>query len=110
MRNLELVQVRTDREILLGSERVVDRKDLVVLDELTGLFDRLRRVVRVIVVLVLDAATEDAAVVVDVLEVGVGALRHRSVRGGWTAERGRPADQDLLCGDARRAGAACRRG
>src|SRR5207253_11146581 len=60
--NLELVQVGADSEILLGPERVVDRKHLVVLDEVAGLLDRLRRVVGVIVVLVLDAPTEDAAV------------------------------------------------
>ena len=110
LRDLQLVQVRADREVLLRTERVVDREDLVVLDEVAGLLDRLRRIVGVVVVLVLDAPAEDAAVVVDVLEVGVGPLRDRRVGGGRTAERRRPADQDLLRGHPGRAGAARRCG
>src|SRR2546430_12637010 len=42
-------------QILLGPERVVDREDLVVLDEAANLLDRLRGVVGVVLVLVLDA-------------------------------------------------------
>src|SRR5207247_10801518 len=62
--NLQLVQVRADSQILLGPERVVDREDLVVLDEAANLLDRLRRVVGGVLVLVLDAPPHAAPLVV----------------------------------------------
>ena len=96
VRHLQLVQVGADGEVRLRPERVVDREHLLVLDEVARLLDRLRRVVRVVDVVVLDLPAVDAAVSVHVLEVGVGALRHRGVCGGGPGQRRRAADQDLL--------------
>ena len=62
---------------MLGADGVEDREDLVLLDELAGLLERPRQVVAVVAPEVLDLAPVDAAVGVDVLEVGVRAAGRR---------------------------------
>ena len=95
LRDAFLIQVRADGEVLLGAEAVEDREDAVLLNELPRLLHRLRGVVGVVEVLVVDLPSVDAALrVVDVLEVAVGAVGDRLERRGGTAERIRPADQD----------------
>ena len=62
-----------DREVVGGPDRVEDGDDLVLLDELPRELHRLRRVVGVVVVAVLELAPVDAALRVHVVEVGLGA-------------------------------------
>ena len=103
------VQVRPRRLVLLGAEAVEDREDVVLLDELARLVDRLAWVVLVVLDEVGDLAVEDAAVGVDVTEVGGRALADSLVGGGDPGERDRPADHDLGRGHpgGARTGAGC---
>jgi hypothetical protein len=108
--HLHRVEVATDGEVVLGADRVEDREDLVLLDELPGLVDRARGVVAVIAVEVADLAAVDTAVRIDVLEVRVRAGADGPERGRGTAERDGASDQDLVRGHARgAAGDATRR-
>ena len=79
---------------MLRARLVEDRKHVVLLHEAARLLNGQRGVEGVVEELVLDLAAEDAAFVVDVLEVAVGAVGDRLERRGGTAERIRPADQD----------------
>ena len=101
-----LVQVLADGDVVLRPERVEDREDLVLLDELPRDLDRLRRVVGVVEDLVLDPALADAAGGVDEVEVRLRAARDRRVGGGRAGERRCPSDEDRRRRDAGIGGAA----
>ena len=96
LRDSELVQVRADRERVLGSDAVEDREHLVVLDELPRLADGLGRVVRVVDVVVADRSAADSAAVVDVLEVRVRPARNGRIGDLVAAQRDRRAEQDRV--------------
>src|SRR5262249_62321573 len=91
------------RQVGWGAEAVEDRVNAVLEDQLVDVADGLGRVVAVVEECVLDLRTVPAAVGVDVLEVGVGRGRDLAVaRRGRSRERLMAADEDLVCGDARR--------
>ena len=108
LRDPALLQVVADRDVGLGAERVEDREDLILLDELARLRDGLRRVVRVVEVAVIDLPPVHAAAVVDVLEVRLRSERDGLVAGREPAERDRPTEQDRARGDARVGGGRAR--
>ena len=95
LRHLALVQVVAHRERVLGADRVEDREDVVLLDELLREADRLRRVVLVVLDLVDDLAAVHAAVCVDVVEVRLRAAQHRLVLRLRAGERAGRAEHDL---------------
>jgi hypothetical protein len=107
LRHLDLVQVVADREVRLGSERVEDGEDLVLLDEPADRLHHLSGVVGVVDDAVVDRPLRHAAAGVGELEVRLSASGDRGVRGGRAGERRRPADDDGRRADAgirRRAG------
>jgi hypothetical protein len=59
--HFHLVEVRADRLVVLGAERVEDREDILVLDEDPRLAHRFRREVLVVEVLVVDLPLVHAA-------------------------------------------------
>ena len=73
-----------------------------MLNAADGVLDRAAGVVRIVEVLVGDLPPEDAAVVVDVLEVVLGAAGDVAGRGGLAAQRHAPAELDFRGGDAGR--------
>ena len=75
---------------------------LVLLDELAHHLHRLGRAVAVVVGDVVDLAAVDAALVVDLLEVGADGLADGAVGGGGAAVGVGVADLDLGGGHARR--------
>src|ERR671924_114569 len=79
---------------MLSADAVEDRQDVVLLYELSRQRDRLRDLELVVLVLVDDLASEDAAFRVDVLEVRVGASADGGIRGSRAGERNRPAERD----------------
>jgi len=93
---------------MLGADAVEDREHVVVLDELPCLLDGQRHRVLVVEVLVDDLSPVDAAVVVDVAEVRVGADPDRAEERRAPRQRHGAADRDRRRGDAR--GAARERG
>jgi hypothetical protein len=96
LRHVFRVQVRADRLVLLGAQRVEDREDVLVLDEHTCLADGLGRDVPVVEVLVVDLALVHAAARVDVLEVGVRALgepRRKALRDAGQGRRAADVDR-----------------
>src|SRR5207302_4565314 len=97
LRDLAVVQVWADRQRVLRADAVEDREDVVLFDELSGQRDGLGDLELVVLVLVDDLAPEDAALRVDVLEVGVGAPGHGGVSGGGAGERNRAAARDRRC-------------
>src|SRR5205823_4501834 len=109
--DLDSVQIAADRNRVLRADRVEDREDLVLLDELAGQLQRPRGVVAVVAVQVLELASMDAAAGIDVLEVGVRGWADGAEGRGLAAERDGAADQDLGAGDSwsfGRAAACCR--
>ena len=111
LRHLLRVQVVAHREVVRRADRVEDRENLVLLDEPPRQLDRLRRVVRVVVVAVLDLPAVHAALRVDVVEVGPGARADASERRGFARERDGSTEKDGRGRDAgiRRGCGACRR-
>ena len=95
LRHLLLVEVARDCDRLLRADRVEDREDVVALDELLRLRDRLRRVVLVVLELVDDLPPVDAAVGVDVGEVRLRSGQDRLVRRLGAGERAGAAEEDL---------------
>src|SRR5439155_6652343 len=88
------VQVVADRDVVVGADRVEDREHVVLLDQLPGQHHRLRRVVRVVEVDVLDLPAVHAAVSVDVLEVRVSTAPDGAEERGRAGDRHRAADRD----------------
>ncbi len=95
------VEVVANGEVVRRPDGVEDRRDPVLLDELAGELNGLRRVVRVVVVAVLDLAAVDAAAGVDPVEVRLRAGCDRAEGGCLAGERDRSSDQDGRGGDAR---------
>src|SRR5205823_5589204 len=89
-----------------GAERVEDREDVLVLDEVARGADGLRRDVLVVDVLVVDLALVHAAARVHVLEVGVGALGDRAEALRDSGQGRGPADVDRRRSDPRIGGRA----
>ena len=109
MGHLLLVHVLVDGAVRRRAERLEQRGHLVLLDELADHLDRLRRAVGVVVGDVVDLAPVDAALVVDLLEVGADGLADGAVGRGRAAVRVGVADLDLGRGDAGRLGQRRRR-
>ena len=99
--HLRLVQVGANRDVVVGADRVEDREHPVLLDELARQQNRLRRVVAVVVVAVVDLPPVHPAARVHVREVRLRARADRAEGGGEARERDRPADHDLVRGHAR---------
>src|SRR6266545_794154 len=107
LRHLAVVEVRADRERVLGADAVEDGQHFVLFDELARQGDRLRDVELVVEILVVDLAPEDAAFRVDILEVRVRTPTDRAVGGGGAADGDCPADRDRARRDTgRRRGSA----
>src|SRR6185437_16901343 len=85
LRHLLGVHVLVDRRVARRAERLEQREDLLLLDQLAHDLDRLRRAVAVIQADEVDLAAVDAARRVDGLPVGVDRFADRSVgRSGTT--------------------------
>ena len=65
LRHLLRIHVFLDRRIRRRAERIEDEEDLVALDQLAGLLDRLRRAVGVVIADEVDLAAVDAAFGID---------------------------------------------
>jgi hypothetical protein len=112
LRHLLGVQVLLDRRIRRGAERIEDQQDFVALDQLACLFHRLRRAVGVVIRDEIDLAAVDAALGVDLLEVGLFGLADHAIGGSRSAVGHDVADLDfgiaragivfLLCENAAR--------
>src|SRR5512133_2749169 len=85
---------------MLGADAVEDREDLLVLDELPRLQNRLGRVVGVVEVEVADLPLPDPSVVVHVLEVRICPAGDCGVRDLVAAQRHSRAEQDRVVRDA----------
>ena len=100
LRNLLAVEVFAHRGLGLRAKTAEHREDLVLLDELVRQQHRLGRVVLVVEDLEDDLAAVDAAVVVDVREVGVLGVGDGSVRRCRPGLGDGVAEQDLCSCDA----------
>ncbi len=94
-----LVHVLVDGAVGGCSEGLEQERDLVLLDQLADHLHRLGRAVAVVVADEVDLAAVDAALVVDLLEVGGEGLADGPVGGGVAAVRVGIADLDLGGGD-----------
>ena len=101
LRHLLLVEVLLHHRVGRRAEQLVDREDLIVLDELAHHLDRLGRLEAVVVGDEVDLAAVDAALVVDHVPVGGDALADHAIGRQWPAVRIGMAELDLLVGDAR---------
>ena len=95
LRHLLGVHVFLDRRIRRRAEALEDQQDLVALDQLARLLDRLGRAVAVVVGDEVDLAAVDAAFGVDLLEIGRDRLADQAVGRGRTAIGIDVADLDL---------------
>ena len=102
VRHLLLVHVLVDGGVGRGAERLEQRGHFVLLDQLADHLDGLGRAVAVVVADVVDLPAVDAALVVDLLEVGAERLADGAVRRGRTAIGVGVADLDLGRGDSGR--------
>src|SRR5262249_28754992 len=100
LRHLLAVQVVANRGLRLGAQPRIHQEHLVLLDQLLGQRQGLRWVVGVVQVFVADLPAVHAALVVDVVEVGVRGLGDRAVCRGWTAQRIGATEQDGVLGNA----------
>ena len=94
------VQVAAERRGCCGPDRVEDREDLVLLDELPRQLHGARRVVAVVEEAVVDLPPVDAALRVDVVEVRLRARPDRAERCGLARERHGAAEHDRRRSDA----------
>ena len=100
LRHLLRVQVLLDRRIRRGAERIEDQQDFVAFDQLAGLLDGLRRAVGVVIADEVDLAAVDAALGVDLLEVGFFGLADHAIGGRRSAVGHDVADLDFGIGGA----------
>ena len=115
LRHLLGVHVFVDRRIGRRAERIEDEQNLVALDELARLLDRLGRAIAVVIADEVDLAAVDAAGVVDHLEIGGLGLADHAISGSRPAIGHDIADLDFGVGRAgvvfllrQRAAARCR--
>ena len=102
VRDLLLVRVVPDRQVVRRPERVEQREHLVLLDQAADVGHRALRLVAVVERDELDLAPVDAALGVLGREARLGARRDARVRRRRAAERVRAAELDRRVGDARR--------
>ena len=100
LRHLLGVQVFLDRRVRWRAERIENEQNLVALDQLAGLLDGLRRAVGIVIADEIDLAAVDAALGVDLLEVGFLGLADHTVGGSGSAVGHDVADLDLGIGGA----------
>ena len=98
LRHLLLVHVLVDRRVARRAERLEEREDLVLLDELADHFHRLGRAITVVERDELDLAAVDAAGIVDALEIGIDRLGDGGVGRGRSAIGVGVSDLDLGVG------------
>ena len=101
LRHLLLVQVLLHHRVGRRAEQLVDREDLVVLDQLAHHLDGLGRLEAVVVGDEVDLAAVDAALVVDHVPVGGDALADHAVGRQRSRVGIGVAELDLLVADAR---------
>ncbi len=95
LRHLLLGQIPLDRRVDGGTGRSEHRQHLVAFDQLADLLDGLGRAARVIVGDEIDLAAVDAALGIDLLEVGDHRLGNIAGRGIRAAVRAHVADLDF---------------
>src|SRR6266700_1523687 len=95
LRHLFAVHVFLDRGVGRRSQAVEDEQDLVALDEFPGLLHGLGRVVAVVIGNEADLAAVDAALGIDLVEIGGFGLADDPVGRGQPAIRNDVADADL---------------
>ena len=95
LRHLLGVHVFLDRGVVRGAEAVEDQQHFVVFDQPARLFDCLRRRVAVVVADERDLAAVDAALGVDLVEIGRERLADRAIGRSRPAVRHDVADPDL---------------
>src|SRR6266852_3378973 len=100
LRHLLGIHVLLDGRVRRRAQRVEDEQNLVALDQLARLLDRLRRAVAIVVADEVDLAAVDAAFGVDLLEVGIFGLADHAVGGGRAAVGRDVADLDFGVGGA----------
>jgi hypothetical protein len=101
VRHLLLVHVLVDGGVARRSERVDERRHLVLLDEPSNRLDHLRRTIGVVIADVVDPPAVHAALLVDFLEEGADRAAKGAIGGGGTAVRAGVPDLDLARGLAR---------
>jgi hypothetical protein len=79
LRHLLRIHVFLDRRIRRRAERIEDEQHLVALDQLARLLDGFRRAVAVVIADEIDLAAVDAALGIDLLEVGLCGLADHAV-------------------------------
>src|SRR5205807_5557404 len=67
------------------AQRIEDEQHLIALDQLAGLFDRLRRAVAVVIADEIDLAAIDAALGIDLVEVVLFGLADHAIGGSGAA-------------------------
>ena len=102
LRDLLRVQIGVDRLAGVGAEARQDKENVVFLDELAGRLHRLGRVVGVVIGNEIDLAALDAALGVDLFEIGRDDLADHAIGRSRTGIGHGIADPDLVGGRARR--------
>ncbi len=95
LRHLVIVHVALDRGVGRSAQRVEDQQHLVALDQPPRLFHRRRRTVGIVVGDEGDLAAVDAALLVDLVEVGNLGLADHAIGGRRPTIRHDVADLDL---------------
>ena len=104
LRDLLRVQIGMDRLAGVGAEARQDKENVVFLDELAGRLHRLGRIVGVVIGNEIDLAAPDAALGVDLVEIGRHHLADHAIGGSRTGIGHGIADPDLVgARDRRRA-------
>ena len=105
LRDLLRVQIGMDGLARVGAEARQDEENVVFLDELAGRLHRLGRIVGVVIGNEIDLAASDAALGVDLVEIGRQHLADHAIGGSRTGIGHGVADADLV-GARRRSGPA----